>query len=173
MSGAPPDRGRKAQRLRVRFARVPAAAQIGHLDLARRWKRAFCDAGVPVTYSQGSRRQPRITIAAGLPSGATSEGELLDVVLAERIEPAALTARVQPCLPDGIAIREVHEVGIGLPSLPSAVRWADYEVDLPSFAGAVGAIDLFLSRESFPWTDTRGEKKREYDMRPLVRDLPH
>jgi radical SAM-linked protein len=171
VSETPPDRGRKAQRLRVRFARGPQAAQIGHLDFARRWEGAFCDAGVPVTYSQGNRRQPRITIAAGLPAGATSEGELLDVIVAERLEPAAFAARVQPCLPDGLTIRDVHEVGIGLPSLPSAVRWADYEVDLLSVVGAAAAIDSFLVRETVPWTDTRGEKKREYDLRPLVRDL--
>ena len=34
----------KAQRLRIRFARGPEAATIGHLDLARTWERAFLEA---------------------------------------------------------------------------------------------------------------------------------
>jgi radical SAM-linked protein len=166
-------RSEKVQRLRVRFARGPEAAEIGHLDLTRCWERAFCEAGIAVSYSQGNRPQPRIAIAAGLPMGVTSEGELLDVTVAERTDPAQLAERVQPHLPPGLAAREVREVGMGLPSLSSAVRWADYEVDVP--AGdereVAAAIEPFLAAERFHWIDKRGEKTREYDLRALVQEL--
>ena len=165
----------KAQRLRLRFARGPEAAGIGHLDLARHWERAFHAAGIPVSYSQGKRPQPRLTIAAGLPSGATSDGELLDIVLARLVMPGDLVARVRPHLPPGLAAREAWEVGMALPSLPSAVRWADYEIELPiaadEAAGATAAIDAFLAADQFPWEDTRREKVRRYDLRPLVQDI--
>ncbi len=165
-------RSEKVQRLRVRFARGPEAAEIGHLDLARCWERAFCQAGIAVSYSQGNRPQPRIAIAAGLPMGVTSEGELLDVTVAERTDPAQLAERVQPHLPPGLAAREVREVGMGLPSLSSAVRWADYEVDVPAAErDAAAAIEPFLAAESFDWVDKRGEKTREYDLRALVQEL--
>jgi radical SAM-linked protein len=175
----------KAQRLRVRFARGLEAGEIGHLDLARCWERAFCAAGLRVSQSQGNRKQARITIAAGLPVGVTSEGELLDVVLAQRTEAAGVAERVQPHLPPGLTVLDVREVGLGLPSLPSAVRWADYEVDVRDDGGPrakgqgpgrtpdylAAAIETFLARESLPWTDTRGEKTRHYDLRALVQDV--
>jgi radical SAM-linked protein len=162
----------KVQRLRVRFARGREAAEIGHLDLARCWERAFREAGVTVSYSQGNRPQPRITIAAGLPQGVTSEGELLDVVLAQRTDPAQLSDRVDPHLPPGLSLREAREVGFGLPSLTAAVRWADYEVDVPAGErDASAAVDALLAAETFPWVDTRGEKTREYDLRALVQEL--
>jgi len=161
----------KAQRLRVRFARGAEAAQIGHLDLARYWERAFCEAGMFVSQSQGNRRQARITIAAGLPVGVTSEGELLDVILSQRAEPSSVAERVQPHLPPGLTVRDVREVGLGLPSLPSAVRWADYDVDVASSSELAAAVDSFLAAETLPWTDTRGEKTRQYDLRALVRDV--
>ena len=175
MSGSPPAdasrRAEKAQRVRLRFARGPEAAEIGHLDLARCWERAFRAAGIEVSYSQGNRPQPRITIAAGLPMGVTSEGELLDVVLAERTPPDQLAERLQPHLPAGFSVRDAQEVGMGLPSLASAVRWADYEVIAPGCADVSAAVESFLAAESFHWVDRRGEKTREYDLRALVQDL--
>ncbi|MBI4571216.1 MAG: DUF2344 domain-containing protein [Chloroflexi bacterium] len=168
MSERPPA---KAQRLRVRFSRGPEAASIGHLDLARVWERAFHEAGVAVSYSQGNRPHPRLVLAAGLPVGVTSEGELLDVVLAERADPAALPARVTPQLPAGLVALEAQEVGMGLPALPAAVRWADYEADVPDAGDVDEAVRGFLANDALDWEDTRGEKVRRYDLRALVQEL--
>ena len=164
----------KAQRLRLRFARSAEATTIGHLDLARCWEHAFEEGGIAVSYSGSRRAQPRITVAAGLLAGATSEGELLDVVLARRVDPAEVVQRVAPHLSPGLELLDAREVGMGLPSLPSAVRWADYEVDIACSEGepdVAAAIDSLLAAESFPWEDTRGEKVRRYDLRPLVQDI--
>ena len=171
--GVPPS-GDKAQRLRIRFARGPEAATIGHLDLARAWERALVDAGASLSYSQGTRAQARLTLAAGLPMGVTSEGELLDVLLAARADPTRLSERVREHLPQGLTALDVREVGIGTPSLPASVRWADYEVDVPSADGGAAirtAIDVLLAASTLPWKDTRGEKTRHYDLRPLVLEL--
>ena len=165
-------RSEKAQRVRLRFARGPEALSIGQLDLARAWERAFREAGLPVSHSQGNRQQARITIGAGLAAGVTSDGELLDVVLAEHVRPGDLVERVAPHLPPGLSARGAWEVGLGLPSLPAALRWADYEVDVTADAAhARAAIESFLAQDELPWEDTRGEKVRRYDLRPLVLEL--
>ncbi len=164
----------KAQRLRLLFARGPEAANIGHLDLSRIWERAFGEAGIAVSYSMGNRPQPRLAIAAGLPMGVTSDGELVDVILAQPLHPAAVPRRVQPHLPPGLEVHNAWEVGMGLPSLPSVVRWSEYEVELPLESpetDVAAAVCSFLAAEQFPWEDTRGEKTRHYDLRPLVRDI--
>jgi radical SAM-linked protein len=175
MTGQPmPQRSaEKAQRIRLRFARGIEAAAIGHLDVARCWEDAFRSAGIALSYSQGNRPAPRITIAAGLPTGVTSEGELLDVVLAELIDPARLVERLQPHLPAGLTALEAREVGLGLPSLPTLVRWADYEVDLRTddVPALRSQVEAFLGSESLPWVDLRGQKRREYDLRALVQDV--
>ena len=175
-----PERSEKAQRLRLRFARGIEAGQIGHLDLSRIWTEALEHAGAAVSYSQGNRPHPRLTLAAGLPMGVTSEAELLDVVLALRLDPDDLVANVQPHLPPGLEALECREVGIGLPSLPSVIRWAEYAVDVPIAEGAPAipaisaiedAVSSFLCLDSLPWEDHRGEKTRRYDLRPLVQEL--
>ncbi len=164
----------KAQRLRLRFARGKEAAAIGHLDLSRIWTEAFQAAGATVSYSQGNRPHPRLTLAAGLPVGVISDAELLDVVLARRVDPADILPELERHLPPGLSPIDCREVGVGLPSLPSAIRWAEYEVDVADEGrddGLEKAIAAFLSRERLDWEDTRGEKVRRYDLRALVQEL--
>lgn len=164
MSEAAPDPSARAQRVRIRFACGPDA---GRSDLARIWRQAFEAAGIAVSRGEGRRGQ-RLVFAAGLPQHVSSEGELLDVVLARPVPPGELVDRVRAQLPPEVALREAWEVGLGLPSLPSAVRWADYEVEVAAADGMEQAIEVFLGRETLPWRDTRSEKVREYDLRPLV-----
>ena len=164
----------KAQRLRVRFARGPEAERVGHLDLAREWEQAFLKAGIAPSYSEGNKPRPRITIAAGLPSGATSDGELVDAILARHMRADEVVERVQPYLAPGLTARDAWEVGMGLPSLPSAVRWADYEVEVVAGEGEANLrarIASFLAAGQLPWEDSRGEKTRHYDLRALVPEL--
>ena len=164
----------KAQRLRLRFAREPEAAGVGHLDLARVWARAFDEAGLVLSYSEGARQQPRLTFAAGLPAVATSEGELVDAVLAEVAAPSSAAERLRSHLPPGLTPLDAWEVGLGLPSLPSVVRWAEYRLDLPagvSEAEAAAAVAAFLTLERLDWEEPRGEKVRRYDIRPLAQHI--
>lgn len=162
----------KAQRVRIRFARGPEATSIGHLDLSRKWEHALREGGVPLSYSPGNRKQARLTIAAGLATGVTSDGELLDIVLYAHMRPEDVLDRIAAHLPPGLVARDAREVGMGLPSLPASVRWADYEVDVAADAAqARTAIEALLSRDELPWEDTRGEKTRHYDLRPLVLEL--
>jgi radical SAM-linked protein len=163
----PHDASARAQRVRIRFACGPDTSRG---DLARLWREAFEAAGVEVSRSEGRRGQ-RIVFAAGLPQHVSSEGELVDVVLARPVRTADLIERVRAQLPPEIELREAQEVGFGLPSLPSAVRWSDYEVDVPATDGSEMAIAALLAQETLPWRDTRGEKVREYDLRSLVQEL--
>lgn len=167
------DRGAKAQRLRFTYRRDTEAAGIGQLELTRVWEQALKDAGVELSYSRGNRPQPRLTMAAGLPMGVTGDGELLDAITSKVCSTQHLLEALASTLPNGICAVDVREVGMGLPSLPVAVRWADYEVDV---VGADeeetdAAVSKLLAAKTLPWEDARGEKIRHYDLRPLVADI--
>ncbi len=73
------------QRLRLTFARAKELVYISHLDITRLWERVFRRADLPLTYSQGFSPHPKISIAAPLALGVTSEGELMDVELDRRV----------------------------------------------------------------------------------------
>ncbi len=164
----------KVQRLRLRFRRGEEAKYITHLDLMRFWERALRRAGVALAYSEGHTPHARLSLAAPLAVGVTSSAELMDVFLTRRIAPLSFMRSVKEQLPAGIEILEAAEVGLGLPSLQSEVRWARYRVDGP-FTGSHdelrSAIDRFLAAESVPWEHLREKEVRKYDIRALVRDL--
>jgi radical SAM-linked protein len=160
----------KAQRLRVTFGRGEAMKYITHLDMMRFWERALRRAGVPIAYSEGFSPHAQLSLAAPLPVGTTSEGELMDVFMAEHVAPRALIRQVTPQLPPAIEIKSVEEVGLSLPALQADVRFAEYDVDLTAAgaADAEGAVERFLAAESVPWEHKREDEVRTYDIRPLV-----
>ena len=171
MTAAPPVR---VQRLRVRFQRGEGVKHITHLDLMRFWERALRRAGVPLAYSEGHTPRPRLSLAAPLAVGVTSSAELMDVFLTGRLVPREFMRSIGAQLTAGIEVMEVAEVGLGIPSLQSEVRWARYRVEGP-FDGPIdavrSAVDRFLAAESIPWEHLREKEVRRYDIRALVRDL--
>jgi radical SAM-linked protein len=164
----------KVQRLRVTFCRGEEVRYITHLDLMRFWERALRRAAIPLAYSQGYSPSPRISLAAPLPVGVTSSGELMDVLLSRRVTPYDFIKAVSQQLPAGIAIQEVREVGLGLSSLQSQVRWSEYQVDVSTDRSAEDvreALAKLLAAESLPWQHQRDKEVRRYDLRSLVHDL--
>jgi radical SAM-linked protein len=164
----------KVQRLRVTFCRGEEVRYITHLDLMRLWERALRRAAIPLAYSQGYSPSPRISLAAPLPVGVTSSGELMDVYLSRRVTPYDFIKAVSQQLPAGIAIQEVREVGLGLSSLQSQVRWSEYQVDVStdrSGEEVQEALAKLLAAESLPWQHQRDKEVRRYDLRSLVHDL--
>ncbi len=164
----------KVQRLRVTFCRGEEVKYITHLDLMRFWERALRRAAIPLAYSEGYSPSPRISLAAPLPVGVTSSGELMDVYLSQRVTPYDFIKAVSQQLPAAMAISEVREVGLSLPSLQSQVRWSEYEVDVAnerSGEDVQEALAQLLAAESLPWKHQRDKEMRRYDLRALVHDL--
>lgn len=159
------------QRLRVTFSRGEEVKYISHLDMMRLWERALRRAGVPPAYSGGYSPHPRISIAAPLPIGVTSEGELLDVVVQRRVSPYYFIKVVSGQMPRGIAIEGVVQVEMGAPSLQSQVRQAEYRVEIETDRGpqeVEEALGSFMGREHVPWQHMRQAEVRRYDIRSLV-----
>ena len=164
----------KVQRLRVTFCRGEQVKYITHLDLMRVWERALRRAGIELAYSEGYNPRPRLSLAAPLPVGVTSSGELMDVYLSSRVRPQDFIRTVSKQVPEGLAVRDVWEVSMALPSLQSEVRWAEYLADIESgvdMENVRSAIEAFLAAESIPWEHMREKEVRKYDIRALVQDI--
>ena len=162
----------KAQRLRVTFTRGEDLKYITHLDLMRFWERALRRAGIPVAYSEGFSPHAQISLAAPLPVGTTSDGELMDVFLERPMAPADVMSGAAPQLPPAIEVRSAEEVGLALPSLQADVRFAEYDVDVAAEpADARAAVERFLAAESVPWEHKRESETRSYDIRAFVADV--
>lgn len=166
--------GEAAQRLRVRFGRSEEVSLISHLDLMRFWERALRRAGIPLAYSQGFSPHPRISMAAPLALGVTSEAELMDVYLSRWIAPQSFLPGLRRQMGPGIQVLEASAIPVNVPSLQSQVRFAEYRVvvDKAAVPADIGAeVGRFLEAKSLMWQHTRDTGVRSYDLRSLVKSL--
>ncbi len=162
------------QRLRIKFCRGEEVKFISHLDLMRLWQRTLNRAGVPLAYSEGFNPHPRMSLAAPLPLGVTSEAELMDIVLARWSSPHSFTSAVSQQLPRGIEISQVYNMPPTTPSLQSQVRHAEYEVEIETEKepnDVESAIASLLATKELPWQHQRDTGPRHYDLRALINDL--
>jgi len=79
-----------------------------------------------MAYSNGFNPQPRLSFASALPVGVEGKGELLDLELHRRVEPAELLGWVNKELPSELHWVEAWEVPLRDPSLASQLKRATY-----------------------------------------------
>jgi radical SAM-linked protein len=162
------------QRLRLIFSKGGPARYISHLDLARTLERALNRARIPVAYTQGFNRRPRMQMATALPLGYTSEHELADILLAEKMSPEQARLQLMAKMAPGIEILQVEEVPISGPSLQSLTQSSTYvatPLDPVDFATLQTSITELLAADKLERVRERRGKKKVYDLRPLIIDL--
>lgn len=162
------------QRLRLVFTRGDEIKYISHLDIMRMWERILRRGEVPLAYSHWFNPQPRMALAAPLPVGVTSEGELMDVFTSRRISVREFQRKVEPQLPVGVQLRQVEEVPLAEPSLQSRLRFADYQTQVRtnlSREQAEQRVRQLLEAAEIVWERRRGKEIRRYNLRPLVESL--
>jgi len=162
------------QRLRVRFSRGEEVKYISHLDLMRLWQRALIRSGISLAYTEGFNPHPKISLAAPLAVGVTSDAELMDIILAKPVSPHFFTATLNSHLPAGVKVLNAYQVALTLPSLPSQMRYAEYEVAVATEKRqkeVESAISSLLSRKELPWEHQRDTGPKRYDLRPLIDDI--
>lgn len=149
---------------------------ISHLDLARALERALNRAALPVAYSQGFNRRPRLSLAAALPLGYTSAAEVADVWLTEAVEPEVFQARLMARMAPGIVVLAVAEAPLTAPSLQQQLAESVYEVGLPAGEDAAPlrqAVAELLAATTLVRQRHRPKDNRSqsFDLRPLILDL--
>ena len=162
------------QRLRIRFSRGEELKYISHLDIMRLWQRALNRAGIRLAYSEGFNPHPRMSLAAPLALGVTSQAELMDIVLEKWSSPHSFTAALGRQLPRGIEILQTYNIALTMPSLQSQVAFSEYAVKVKTektSAEITAALDSLLRVQSLPWQHQRDTGPRHYDLRKLIDDL--
>lgn len=162
------------QRLRLTFRKFGPTRFIGHLDLARTLERSLNRARIPVAYTQGFNRRPRMQVAAALPLGFTSECELADIYLGEAMEPEVARVQMMARMAPGIEVVRVEEVAIAEPPLQTVTQEAVYRVTLldgVETAVLQQRIDELMLAEAAVRERGHERKQKAYDLRPLIREL--
>lgn len=162
-----------AQRLRLTFGKSGPLIYTSNLDTAKLWERVLRRANLPILYTKGFNTRPRISLAMPLPLGISSECEILEISLRERIalRQDDLRKRLLSVSPHGLTISAIVEVDTRAPTLHSLVNSAEYRIqflDVVNSGELRRKIDELLSRKSIIVDRVRRRKRSVMDIRPLI-----
>lgn len=166
------------QRIRIVFSKNGPARFIGHLDVARTWERSLNRAKIPMSYTQGFNRRPRMQFAAPLPLGYLSEGEIVDLWLLETMDAAEVATAIMERMAPGLAVVSAETVSLKQPSLPAMTIEASYRANLRDDAKPIDNPEDKLQELISAETITRSKRAKKrgrksvktYNLRPLILD---
>lgn len=158
------------QRLRIVTTRDATLKYIGHLDTARTWQRILRRADLPLAYSEGFNPQAKITFAAALPLGCTSEHEVMDIILDHVVDSIDATQNLKRALPSGIQLTSIEEVPLRDPALQMQVVASEYIVPLEESIGLDALADRIQAITEAVEVN-RERRGKVYNLRPLIQAL--
>ncbi len=164
-------------RVRLTYAKTGRARFISHLELIEVFDRACRRAQLPLAFSQGHRPAPKLRFSPGLPVGAESECEIVDIDLTAALPVEEVGRRFGAHLPEGLRILAAASIGVRAPSPEHDLRGFRYRLDIGDLLDGDGGawIDArladFLTRDSFPLQKHTGNGTKTVDVRRLVRRL--
>jgi len=139
-----------------------------HLDLHRTWERTLRRARLPLAYSQGFNKRPKINLGAALPLGFTSDCEIVEFWLDGTSPQNEIEAHLREAAPPGIKIHEIEEIDSQTPKIPNLVDSAQYDISLlEPVTDLERRVSDVLDAETLP----RERRGKTYDLRPLVEEI--
>ena len=130
----------------------------GNLDLMRTLERTIRRAGLPLAYSQGFSHHPRLHLAAALPLGFVSDGELADIWLERELAPEEVLARLSDASPPGVRFLSIGLVPLKEAALQEETVSATYTLRLATDPPHLEArLRALLEASQLP--RTRGEAR--------------
>jgi radical SAM-linked protein len=158
-------------RYRVHYSRLGDGRFLGHLEVLQLVFRGLHRTRLPILFSQGFNPSPKVSFSPALPVGVESYIEYFDVDLATPIKDLQETAaQMDNSLPAFLAVQEITTIK----KKPPKDQIISYQCMLPD------SVDLeqlavtgqaFLAADEFIIERIRKQKRRELDLRPLVKRL--
>ncbi len=167
------------QRLHITFGKYGALKYTGSVDVAKVWERVLRRVELPILYTQGFNTRPRIQLAATLPIGVTSDCEIVDVSLRERIPTIeGLPELIQAVSPSGLRVNKIEIIHPESPPVQTLVRSAIYRIHAvdevaPDYLRE--KVDQALTAERIIKITERKRKgktrKASTDLRPMIHEM--
>lgn len=135
---------------RLKFSKEGMASYLGHLDVQKLIIRAISLAKIPVVYSQGFNRRPKISSGPALPLGYTSDTEFMDILCFRQAND--IVEAMNAHLPQGLSILDVE--------------WFDGRIN--SITGQVRAITQDVMFDSDSFKISLGQSKQNFEQKKNV-----
>jgi radical SAM-linked protein len=140
---------------------------VSHHDLMRCLERTLRRAKIPMAHSQGFNPRPKVVFPLALALGIAGEREVVELELADAMDPDELLWRLQAASPPGFDFLEAELTTSSRSPQADAVR---YELRLPEDRRVVAKSTLaaFLGSSTWPYVRHREGRSIKLDLRPFV-----
>ncbi len=156
----------QATKVRLRFAKRGDLRLVSHHDLLRCLERMLRRAQIPIAHTQGYNPRPKITFALALGLGIESLCEVVDLELAEPLEPTELLERLKAAAPAGFDWTDARPLPADArPPRPRAVEYS-FPVHEDRRAAAIGTLQSLLESQSWPLTRKRPQRESRFRSAP-------
>lgn len=165
------------QRMRVTFTKREGLKFLSHLDFAKVMFMIVRRSGIPIAYSMGFNPQMKIEFAPPIALGMDGGSEIMEMQMAEPIEPEALATALGGIELYGFKILSVEEVPLKGKSLDKLITASHYRLTLTRDWMAQHALDSatieakltdYRDATEFP---IKVRRKRGYKTVPLPESL--
>ncbi|MBF4694874.1 TIGR03936 family radical SAM-associated protein [Fusibacter ferrireducens] len=130
--------------LRIVYTKQKYMRYLSHLELMKLFERVFRFQKLPLKFSEGFNPHPKMTFAAPLSVGFSSQAEIMEVQLNERID---LEHVLQMKFPDGIQIIKAKYVD-SKKALMASIDFSEYMIRI-DFGASVSEYPFEERAESF------------------------
>ena len=156
---------------RIRYSKLGKVRFTSHRDSVTHFERAARRAGVHVAMSQGFTARPKMSFGLGLPTGAESLAEYVDIDLVDEIDDLERLAVVlSDALPVGYTVTAIAPRQVGAVSLQEAVTACSWTitVDGVSLQQLADAAERAMAAPALPLERERKGHRRVDDVRPVI-----
>jgi radical SAM-linked protein len=166
--------------LRLKYRKIDYMKFLSHLDMVRLMERSFRRAKLPLEFSQGFNPRPKVNFAAPLSVGVTSDSEVLEVNLLEKIDIEALIRDQRAHFPQGIEIVEgkfIEKENQSNKKLMGSVSSCQYLIsvlsaDKPTVDQVKKWLGDFVAQEEILIERINKKKKKvQKNIRPAIRSV--
>lgn len=161
-------------KIRIKFAKRGVMKFVGHLDLMRYFQKAIRRAGVQVIYTEGFSPHQKMSFAAPLGVGLTSEGEYLDIEVSESGSSKEMVEALNRVMADGMEVISWRLLPDQAKNAMALVAAADYRL---TFREGYQPTDIsafyqgflqFMDSDSICIVKKTKKGERELDLKPLI-----
>lgn len=114
------------EKIRVLYSKSKEAIYLSHLDVSKIFQEALIRANIPVEYSKGFNPRQELVFAHPLSLGIESTGEIVEIILAEKLDIPYFIKEMNRVMPSGITVLGADYVDISEKNIMSRVYAATY-----------------------------------------------
>lgn len=159
-------------KVRIKFRKYGVLKFIGHLDVMRFFQKVMRRAEIPIAFTGGYSPHMIMSFASPLGIGLTSEGEYVDIELAEPISSEEAVKRMNAVMVEGMEIISFRQISEEKKATGMAiVAAADYYVNVQKGALPQNWKELFAKFYAQPEIRIVKQTKRseqEVNIRPMI-----